>query len=48
MPKNVEYVMVAYGIVISVLSVYTIGILLKLKAVNTRMKALKNGKENEQ
>ncbi|MBU3916607.1 hypothetical protein KKA14_13825 [bacterium] len=48
MPRNAEYVMIAYGIVISVLTLYGASILLKLKAVNTRIKALKPKNDHEQ
>ena len=50
MSSNSEYVLAAYGIVISVILIYGAGILLKLKSVNTKLRQIQSGsnkKENE-
>jgi CcmD family protein len=40
MPANTEYVVAAYCIVSSVIAIYGIVILLKLKSVNKRLKQI--------
>ncbi len=47
MPRNVEYLIAAYGIVIGGLSVYATIILLKLRKTGQRLKQLNQGKEDE-
>jgi CcmD family protein len=46
MPKNAEYVIAAYAIVIGVVVFYTVGLQLKLASIKTRLQHLKNGKSD--
>lgn len=47
MPRNTEYLIAAYGIVSSVVIIYTIVIFTKLRSINSKIKHLKQAKQNE-
>ena len=47
MPANTQYLIAAYGIVLTVLFVYGLSLVLKLKAINNKLKKLKKTTVNE-
>lgn len=47
MPANTEYLLAAYGIVISVVVIYGVGIMLRLKSTASKLKNLQNLNEYE-
>ena len=47
MPRNTEYLIAAYGIVASVLTIYVTVTLVKLREINQKLKKLNREKGNE-
>jgi len=47
MPANTQYLLAAYGIVISVIVIYGIGMTLKLKSINSKFENLQKIIRNE-
>jgi len=46
MPNNAEYVIAAYGIVITVVALYAVGIRMKLISVKNRLANIAQGKQD--
>ena len=46
MPKNAEYVIAAYTIVIGVVVFYAVGLQLKLASIKSKLQNVRNGKSD--